>query len=71
MKVIITLFIVTLLLTSCVKTSSEHPPQAQPIIMLLEAVNTNSPAPLRSALSESQLKEYEIDSDWKDGLKAL
>ncbi len=71
MKAIITLFIATCFLTSCAKTLSECPPQAQPIIMMFEAVNANNPDPLRSAFSESRLEQFEIEDDWNELLTVL
>lgn len=71
MRAVLGLFTVTLLTTSCLPTSTDAPPQAQPIITMLEAVKSNNPDLLKSVLSDSQLDDFDTKRDLDDGLKEL
>ena len=51
--------------------SPDHPPQAQPLVKMLEAIATGNPAPLKAVFSEPRTKELDPEEDWSDVLKAL
>jgi hypothetical protein len=48
-----------------------HPPQAEPLVKMLEAVTTSNPAPLKVVFSASRLKDLDPQDEWNALLKVL
>ena len=71
MRAIAGLFAITFMPTSCSPTSTDAPPQAQPIITMLAAITTDNSDLLKTVLSDSQLDDSNAESDRDDGLKEL
>lgn len=59
------------LVISCSPTSTDAPPQAQPIITMLAAITTDNSDLLKTVLSDPQLDDSSTEPDRDDGLKEL